>query len=99
MPNPAAPTPLAIEHLADSGRFEVVVDGELGELDYRLDAGVMAITHTAVAPRLQGRGIAAALTHAALDHARAAGWKVRPLCSYARGYMQRHPETSALLAS
>ena len=98
MPDPASSAPLAIEHLPGGGRFQVVVDGEVGELDYRVDAGVMAITHTGVAPRIEGRGIAAALTRAALDHARAAGWKVRPLCSYSRFYMQRHPETSALLA-
>ncbi len=58
----------------------------------------MSITHTGVALKLQGRGIAAALVRAALDHVAAAGWKVRPLCSYARAYMRRHPETAALLA-
>jgi hypothetical protein len=98
MPDPASPVPLAIEHLPGRSRFRVVVDGEVGELDYRVDAGVMVITHTGVAPRIEGRGIAAALTRAALDHARSVGWKVRPLCSYARHYVQRHPETSALLA-
>jgi len=90
--------PLAIEHLADRGRFQVAVDGAACELEYQLQAGVMNITHTGVAPRVQGRGIAAALMHAALAHARAAGWKVRPLCSYARVYIQRHPETNDLLA-
>jgi predicted GNAT family acetyltransferase len=98
MLNPAPSTPLPIEHLPGRGRFQVIVDGEIGELEYRVDAGVMAITHTGVAPRIEGRGIAAALTRAALDHARAAGLKVRPLCSYARFYLQRHPEASALLA-
>jgi predicted GNAT family acetyltransferase len=34
---------------------------------------------------------------AALDHARAKGLKVRPDCSYAEAYMQRHPETLDLL--
>ena len=98
MPNPTSPEPLAIEHLADRGRFEVVVDGALGELEYRVAAGVLSITHTGVASRLEGRGIAGALMRAALAHAAASGWKVRPLCSYARTYMQRHPETNALLA-
>lgn len=91
-------TPLAIEHLPRHQRFQVVVDGSTGELDYRLDAGIMSITHTGVAPAIAGRGVAAALTRAALAHARAAGWKVRPLCSYARTYVQRHPETRDLLA-
>ena len=94
----APPAPLAIEHRADSRRFEAVVDGARAELEYRLDAGVMTITHTSVARAIEGRGIAAALTQAALAHARAHGWKVRPACSYARSYMRRHPDTSVLLA-
>ena len=89
---------LEIEHLADHGRFQAVVDGRFCVADYRLIDGVMAITHTEVPPALEGRGIGGALVQAALDHARGAGWKVRPLCSYARAYMQRHPKTAALLA-
>ena len=95
---PSAPTPLAIDHLADRGRFQAVVDGDVCELDYHLDASVMTITHTGVPRRLEGRGIAAALVRAALEHARASGWKVRPLCAYARVYMLRHAETQTLLA-
>jgi predicted GNAT family acetyltransferase len=98
MPRSDALPPLAIEHLADRGRFQIVIDGASCELDYRLAAGVMTIHHTGVAPRLEGRGIAGALMCAALEHARTAGWKVRPLCSYARAYMQRHPKTGELLA-
>ena len=89
---------IEIEHLAERGRFQAVVEGHMCVADYRLADAVMAITYTEVAPRIQGRGIAGALVQAALDHARASGLKVRPLCSYARAYMQRHPETSDLLA-
>jgi predicted GNAT family acetyltransferase len=32
------------------------------------------------------------MTHAALEHARAQGWKVVPACAYAVSYMKRHPE-------
>ncbi len=90
--------PLQIDHLPDRGRFQARVDGQLCVADYRLNDGVMAVTHTEVPPALQGRGIAAALVRALLDHAAAHGLKVRPLCSYARTYMQRHPETAALIA-
>jgi predicted GNAT family acetyltransferase len=89
---------IEIEHLADRGRFQAVVEGSVCVADYRLANGVMMITHSEVAPRLQGRGIAGQIVQAALDYARKTGLKVRPLCSYARGYMQRHPETSDLLA-
>jgi predicted GNAT family acetyltransferase len=89
---------LAIEHQAARGRFCTLVDGEACVVDYRLEGGVMVINHTEVPRRLEGRGIAAALTQAALDHAQAQGLKVNPLCSYARTYMRRHPQTQALLA-
>jgi uncharacterized protein len=89
---------LQIEHLPEKGRFQVVVDGHVCITDYRLAGGVMVITHTEVAPALGGRGIAAALMQAALAHASAHGLKVDPLCSYARSYMQRHPQTQSLLA-
>ena len=90
--------PLAIEHLPQQGRFQAIVDGRRCVCDYRLVGSVMYMTHTEVAPELEGRGIAAALVEAALAHARANGLKINPLCSYVRGYMRRHPESSALLA-
>ena len=88
----------AIDHLIERGRFQVVVGGATCVADYQLQGGAMLITHTEVPPRLQGRGIAAALVQAALAHAREHGLKVSPLCSYARAYMQRHPDTLELLA-
>jgi predicted GNAT family acetyltransferase len=92
--SPASPV---IRHLPERGRFELEFEGETGDLDYQLDGAVMAILHTGVSPAIQGRGLAAALTRAAIDHARAAGWKVRPRCSYAWHYFQRHPEHADLL--
>ena len=89
---------LAIEHLPARGRFEVVVDGQTCVADYRLSNGVMTITHTGVPPQVGGRGIAAALMQAAFEHARSAGLKVHPLCSYADVYLRRHPEFAALRA-
>ena len=89
---------LQIEHLPERGRFQAIVEGQTCVADYRLQDGVMAITHTEVAPPLEGRGIAGELVQALLDHAQANGLKVRPLCSYARAYMRRHPESSVLLA-
>jgi uncharacterized protein len=92
-------SPLAITHHADIGRFEAIVDGLRCEADYRLQDGVMVMTHTGVPHALEGRGIAAQLVAAALAHARQQGWRVQPLCSYVAVYMRRHPETQDLLAS
>jgi uncharacterized protein len=98
MPTPAAAMTLQIEHQAERGRFQAVVGGHVNVAEYRLLDGVMTITHTEVAPELGGRGIAGALMQTVLAHASANGLKVNPLCSYARSYMQRHPQTQSLLA-
>lgn len=79
-------------------RFEATVDGEVALAEYERDGDVMALTHTIVPPALEGRGIAKALIRTALEHARREGWKVRPDCSYARAYMDRHPDTKDLRA-
>jgi uncharacterized protein len=86
-----------IEHDAAHGRFHTRVDGRDGECVYRLAGDVMQIVHTEVHPALQGRGIAAALVDAAFVHARAAGLKVLPLCSYVRAWVRRHPEARSMV--
>lgn len=96
-----APVPPVL-HDAQRQRFHLTVDGLGCECDYRLDTGrqppVMTLTHTGVPPALEGRGLAARLVAAALAHARDAGWRVVPQCSYVAVYMRRHPETADLLA-
>jgi uncharacterized protein len=89
---------LLVQHNMGQQRFECHVDGLLCVADYHLRDGVMHMTHTEVPTALGGRGIAAALVAAALEHARSADLKVNPACSYVRLYMQRHPETQALQA-
>jgi predicted GNAT family acetyltransferase len=81
-----------ISHDAGAHRFSTEVDGSRGELDYTLADGVMTITHTRVPPAIGGRGIAAQLMEAALTAARAAGWSVNPACSYAKAYLEKHPQ-------
>lgn len=93
----SSPAP-EVRHNASVQRFEVVIDGALARADYRMHGNVMRIFHTEVPHHLEGRGIAGAMVRAALEHARAAGLRVEPACSYVRGYMQRHPETHDLLA-
>lgn len=87
-----------IEHNPDRQRFEYTEDEILSLLDYQLDNSIMSIIHTEVPQALAGRGIAGDLTRTALDTAREAGWRVRPVCSYANAYIHRHSEYQDLLA-
>ena len=93
----ADPLPVNIVHEAHASRFETLVGGHRCVTEYDLAGTRMTMTHTSVPVALRGRGIAAALVAAALAHARAAGLRVRPDCSYVARYMQRHPETLDLL--
>ncbi|GLQ90157.1 GNAT family N-acetyltransferase [Dyella flagellata] len=89
---------LDIRHLAAAHRFETTVDGVVCELEYSLQGSVMSITHTGVPEQVGGRGIASELVRTALETARHEGWRVVPACSYAKLWMERHPDFSDLLA-
>jgi hypothetical protein len=81
-----------VAHDVDARRFTTTVEGHLCVLEYRLAGSTMTITFTGVPTAVGGRGIAAALTRAALNEAKTAGWKVVPTCTYAAAFMRRHPE-------
>lgn len=93
----AVPGNPEVVHNESAARFELRLPQGLCFAAYRLVDGVMWLTHTETPPPLRGRALAAAVVRAALDHARAAGLKVQPACSYVRSYMRRHPETRDLL--
>lgn len=86
-----------IRHHPAAHRFNTVVEGYEALLDYHLDGDQMVITHTNVPDAIGGRGIASELVHAAFEHARGQGWRVRPQCSYTAAWAERHPEYSQLL--
>jgi uncharacterized protein len=87
---------LPINHDAAGHRFTTEIEGQLAGLDYQLEGKVMRINHVGVPEPIGGRGIAGALMKAALAHAEASGWTVIPACTYASGYMLKHPETRHL---
>lgn len=91
-------TPVTVIHRQEQKSFEAVVEGHRCVADYGLQGRVMRMTHTAVHPALEGRGIAAQLVESALTWARIENLKVDPACSYVRIYFRRHPEWQDLLA-
>jgi len=85
-------TDLKIQNNQDAGRFEVVVNGHLARLDYRLEPGTIYLLYVEVPEREQGRGIASSLTRAALEFAQDKGLNVVPRCPFIAAYMRSHPE-------
>jgi predicted GNAT family acetyltransferase len=79
-------------------RFELQVDGETAVLDYRLDGGVMTLTHTGVPGALEGRGVGTTLVKGALDQIRKRGLKIVVRCWFVDRFIDRHPDYAELRA-
>ncbi|HSZ49006.1 MAG TPA: GNAT family N-acetyltransferase [Streptosporangiaceae bacterium] len=79
----------------DASRFELRADGWLAELIYRIRGDRLVLVHTEVPVELEGRGIGGRLVTAAVDRAAREGLTLVPLCPFARGWLERHPETAS----
>lgn len=95
--NPEPMPELPVQHLPEKQRFEIHQSGQVAVLEYNLQAGVIAFTHTGVPPALEGQGIGSQLARAGLEFAREQQLKVRPFCWFIAGYIERHPEYQDLL--
>jgi predicted GNAT family acetyltransferase len=56
------------------------------------------LIHTEVPEELEGHGLGGALVTAAMDRAAREGMTVVPLCPFARGWLQRHPDIAGRAA-
>lgn len=77
-------------------RFEVWVEGHLAKPDYREDGNTITMTHVGVPPEFRGHGVAAVITKAGLEYAKAKSLRVIPMCSYVAAYIRRNPEYAEL---
>ena len=77
----------------DHHRYEIRVDDELaGFVQYRRREGLIALIHTEIDARFEGKGLASQLIAGVLDEAREAGTAVLPFCPFVNGYISRHRE-------
>jgi predicted GNAT family acetyltransferase len=76
-------------------RFEIRAGGQLAELFYRRNGNRLILIHTEVPEDFEGHGVGGRLVAAAIAQAARDGMTVVPLCPFARGWLQRHPETAA----
>jgi uncharacterized protein len=79
----------------DASRFELRADGWLAELVYRIRGDRLVLIHTEVPLELEGRGIGGRLVTAAVDRAVREGLTLVPLCPFAHGWLERHPEAAS----
>jgi uncharacterized protein len=86
------------QQITDNGaasRFEVRADGRLAQLQYRRNGNRFVLIHTEVPEQLEGRGLGGALVTAAIDRAARDGLTVVPLCPFAYGWLERHPDVAS----
>lgn len=96
---------LTVRNNSDIHHFEAVADGQVaGHLAYDPvpphtagGHGMFVAIHTIVEPAWEGRGVAALLARAALDHARAQRLTVIAECPYVRAFIERHAEYQDLV--
>ncbi len=79
-------------------RYEYEVEGRTAYIDYRRANGVVSLTHAAVPPELEGRGIGSAMVRGTLDLIRERGEKVIPACSFVAAFIRKHADYQDLLA-
>ncbi|MEM6555229.1 MAG: GNAT family N-acetyltransferase [Pseudomonadota bacterium] len=81
------------EDAANGGRYVTIIDGHEAEMTYsRAGTTRIIIDHTGVPEALKGRGVGKRLVEAAVKDARAEGFKIIPLCPFAKATLDRTPE-------
>ncbi|HNF95349.1 MAG TPA: GNAT family N-acetyltransferase [Anaerolineales bacterium] len=90
---------LEVIHNPTESRFEIRLDGQLAKLDYVEDGDSIVMTHVGVPMEFRGHGIAAIITKAGLDYAKAKSLRVIPMCSYVAAYLRRNPQYIELTRS
>jgi uncharacterized protein len=88
------------EDAGSKGRWSVNIDGHAAEMTYsRASAQLIIIDHTEVPDALRGRGVGQALVLRAVEDARREGFRIIPLCPFAKAQFERHPEWRDVLST
>ena len=88
------------EERTSKGRWVTVVDGHEAEMTYsRASPALIIIDHTSVPDALRGRGVGQALVARAVEDARRDGFRIIPLCPFAKSQFERHAEWRDVISS
>lgn len=88
-----------VRDVPSAGRYEIRRDGEVvGFASYREIDGRVVVPHVEVDPTHGGQGLGGRLVRGMLDDLRQKGRTVSPMCTFASGWIRRHPEYHDLVA-
>ena len=79
----------------DRHRFVFAEDRIEAELTYQVVDDRLVLVHTGVPDAFRGRGIGGQLVQAAVDRAERTGETVVATCSYAKKWLEDHPDQAA----
>ena len=75
------------------GRYVARLDGHEAEMTYsRAGPSRIIIDHTGVPDALRGKSVGLALVERAVMDARAEGFKIIPLCPFAKATLEKHAD-------
>lgn len=75
------------------GRYVAVINGDEAEMTYsRAGTTRIIIDHTGVPDSMRGMGVGKKMVEAAVKDARSEGFKIIPLCPFAKATLEKHPE-------
>ena len=93
-----APAEITLRDNAEASRFEILSGDEVaGFASYSVDGDVVTMPHTVVAEAYDGQGLGGRLVSFALDAVREQGRRVRPVCPFVKGYIERHEDYADLV--
>jgi uncharacterized protein len=80
-------------------QFELTLEGEKATMVYRWYKHKLALMHTAVPEKLEGKGIAGALAEYAFDFAEKNKVQILVYCPFVASYLNRHPQFNHLIST
>jgi len=89
---------ISVTNNPERSRYEVAVGGVRAAYStYELEAGRVLVTHTVVRPQFEGRGIGSRLAKFAVEDIRGRGLRIKPVCTFTRSWLRRHPEYESIV--
>ncbi len=82
----------------EKSRFETEVNEQIAFIEYKVQPGIIIITHTEVPKTMEGKGIASDLTEQVLLQIERRSLKVVPSCPFTKSYINKHAEWLSILA-
>jgi hypothetical protein len=95
-----SPADVSREDRSSGGRWVAVVNGHEAEMTFsRASPTLIIIDHTDVPDALRGQGVGQALVERAVEDARREGFRIIPLCPFAKVQFERHAQWRDVLSA